>query len=152
MKQLLSLKSIFLGVGLSLATIPLGLSAVSAPATADVAQKSLGGRTTLAATNVEEFIIRGNEPFWRVTVSKDGIFYETPEIKKQRLSPYVAPLKAEGRPLDVVRVYRLQRRPNSMLIINKVDSCSDTMSDKSYPYTATLIMGNTVMTGCAERP
>jgi uncharacterized membrane protein len=99
---------------------------------------------------IEEFISVGNEPFWNVTVRKSGIVYSTPDAKKQTF-PYVAPLKADGRPADLVRVYQLRGRGNNMLIIKKVSDCSDTMSDNKYPYSATLILGNRVLEGCAQR-
>jgi uncharacterized membrane protein len=95
--------------------------------------------------------IRGTEPFWNVTVSKSGIVYSSPDTRKLTF-PYVAPLTAAGRPADLVRVYRLRGRGNhSILTIKKVSACSDGMSDKNYPYSATLILGNTVLEGCAER-
>lgn len=95
----------------------------------------------------ENFIVRGNEPFWNMTISKQGIVYRTPDTNP-RTFPYVAPIGAQGRPIDNVRVYRLQG--NNTLVLKKTNACSDTMSDKNYPYSATLIMGNTVREGCAE--
>ncbi|WP_315790116.1 hypothetical protein [Fischerella sp. JS2] len=101
--------------------------------------------------NTEEFIARGTEPFWSVTVSKkNGIVYSTPENRKLTF-PYVTPLQASGRPADLLRVYRLRGKTNNTLIIKKEDACSDGMSDKQYPYSATLILGNTVLEGCAQR-
>ncbi|MBW4606397.1 MAG: hypothetical protein KME22_04010 [Hassallia sp. WJT32-NPBG1] len=101
-------------------------------------------------TKIDEFNIVGTEPFWNVTVSKSGIVYSSPNAKKQTF-PYVTPIKAAGRTADIVRVYRLQGKPNSMLIIKKESTCSDGMSDKQYPYSVTLILNNTVLEGCAEK-
>ncbi|PMB17628.1 hypothetical protein CEN40_12125 [Fischerella thermalis CCMEE 5205] len=102
-------------------------------------------------TSTEEFIARGTEPFWSVTVSKkNGIVYSTPENRKLTF-PYVTPLQASGRPKDLLRVYRLRGKTNNTLIIKKEDACSDGMSDIQYPYSATLILGNTVLEGCAQR-
>ncbi|RCJ39217.1 hypothetical protein A6770_12310 [Nostoc minutum NIES-26] len=98
----------------------------------------------------ENFIARGTEPFWSITISKQGIVYSTPDVKKQTF-PYVTPLKAQGRPADLVRVYRLRGRGNNILIIKKVSVCSDGMSDKNYPYSAILIRDNMVLEGCAEQ-
>ena len=98
----------------------------------------------------EEFRVVGTEPFWGMSISKRGIVYSTPE-SRPRSFPYVAPMSAQGRPADVVRVYRLQSKPNTLLVINKVTVCSDGMSDKQYPYSATLILDNTVRQGCAEK-
>ncbi|MBD2300420.1 hypothetical protein H6G80_06135 [Nostoc sp. FACHB-87] len=96
----------------------------------------------------EKFIALGTEPFWSVTVSKNGIVYSSPEVKKQTF-PYVKPLAAQARPADLVRVYRL--RGNNTLILQKVSACSDGMSDKNYPYSAVLILGNKVLEGCAQK-
>jgi len=99
-------------------------------------------------SNNEKFAVLGTEPFWSVSVSKNGIVYSSPEVKKQTF-PYVAPVKAEGRPADLVRVYRM--RGNNTLILKKVSVCSDGMSDRKYPYSAVLILGNKVLEGCAYK-
>ncbi|MBW4523805.1 MAG: hypothetical protein KME18_01225 [Phormidium tanganyikae FI6-MK23] len=96
---------------------------------------------------IESFTVVGNEPFWSVAIDKSGITYSTPEPQKITF-PYVAPLSAQGRPADNVRVYRLQGRSNGTLMIRKGE-CSDTMSDRKYGYSATLVLGNTVKEGCA---
>ncbi len=98
----------------------------------------------------ERFNVVGTEPFWNVSVSKSGIVYSSTEVKKQTF-PYVAPLKASGRPEDFVSVYQLKGKGNNTLILKKVDKCSDGMSDKEYPYSATLILGTKVLEGCAEK-
>lgn len=97
----------------------------------------------------EEFRVSGTEPFWGITISRRGIVYSTPDAKPKTF-PYVAPIAAQGRPLDLLRVYRLQGQPNQMLVIKK-GRCSDGMSDRQYSYSATLILGNTVLEGCAEK-
>ncbi|UKO96940.1 COG3650 family protein [Nostoc sp. UHCC 0870] len=109
-----------------------------------IAQSNNRNRTT------EEFIVSGTEPFWSVTISKKGIIYSTPESRQS--FPYVSPLQASGRPADLVRVYRLRDKNNTTntLVIKKVTSCSDGMSDIKYPYSAIFIRGNTVLEGCAK--
>ncbi|MCC5636160.1 hypothetical protein LC593_09870 [Nostoc sp. CHAB 5844] len=109
----------------------------------------INSSSLLAGTpSSEKFIALGTEPFWSVAVSQNGIVYSSPEVKKQTF-PYVAPVKAEGRPADLVRVYRL--RGNNMLILKKVSACSDGMSDNKYLYSAVLILGNKVLEGCAQK-
>lgn len=129
--------------------ILLGLSAILF-----TSNRSLGNNAVpLVAQNttkIDEFTSVGTEPFWNVTVSKSGIIYSSPDAKKQTF-PYVTPIKATGRTADLVRVYRLQGKPNSMLIIKKDSTCRDGMSDKQYPYSVTLILNNTVLEGCAEK-
>ncbi|KAF3885327.1 MULTISPECIES: COG3650 family protein [Nostocales] len=122
--------------------------------------RSVANQSTLSIKNnhhyisqnavAERFNVVGTEPFWNVSVSKSGIVYSSPEVKKQTF-PYVAPLKAAGRPDDLVRVYQLKGKGNNTLILKKVDKCSDGMSDKDYPYSATLILGTKVLEGCAEK-
>ncbi len=70
---------------------------------------------------------------------------------KPQTFPYVRPLSAAGRPANLVRVYRLKGRTNNILIIKQVNACSDGMSDKNYSYSATFILGNRVLDGCAEK-
>jgi uncharacterized membrane protein len=128
------------GLGITAATSLLPVSANSAPAPKQ-------------ASKVESFRVVGTEPFWGIDISQKGIVYTSlgENINKQGFR-YVAPTPAQGRPLDVVRVYRFGTKPNHILILNKVDGyCSDSMSDTKYPYTATLISGNTVKTGCAQK-
>lgn len=111
-------------------------------------QQSSVAQSPTRPAPIEEFIVRGTEPFWAVNVGRRGIVYTTPDAKPQTF-PYVAPIAAQGRPLDLVRVYRF-RGSNNVLVLRK-GACSDGMSDKQYPYSATLVMGNTVREGCAEK-
>ncbi len=99
-------------------------------------------------TPIEEFEIRGTEPFWSIDISKRTIIFSTPNAKKQTFA-YVVPLSAIGRTPDSLRVYRL--RGDNTLIIKKASACSDGMSETEYPYSATFISGNRVLAGCAEK-
>ncbi|WP_193194984.1 COG3650 family protein [Nostoc sp. MG11] len=125
---------------------------ISNPSTAKSDISSINKNTLVVAETVsnEEFIARGTEPFWSVTVSKRGIIHSSPDTKKQTF-PYVVPLEAEGRPIDLVRVYPLRGNSNNLLIIKKVNVCSDGMSDKNYSYSATFILENKIFEGCAEK-
>ena len=126
-------------------TFVLGMNAA-------IANHKIGQENSVsqATARVDEFIVRGNEPFWNVTINRSGIIYSTPDTNRRRY-PYTAPMRAEGRPADLVRVYRLNGQPSGLLVIRKVDACSDTMSDIVYPYNATLILGNRVLEGCAQK-
>lgn len=97
-------------------------------------------------SSVEGFKIVGAEPFWNVTIGKGGIVYQTPDTQPQTFS-YVDPVAAQGRSLDSMRVYRLPGQSNVLMI--QKGNCSDTMSDRVYPYSATLVLNDTVKTGCA---
>lgn len=104
----------------------------------------------VAQTNlrpVESFRVVGTEPFWGMTIGRSGITYSTPEIQKVTF-PYVAPLGAQGRPADSVRVYQLRGRTSGTLVLRR-GACTDGMSDRRYSHSAVLILGNTVKEGCA---
>ncbi|MBF2065398.1 MAG: hypothetical protein IGS39_13395 [Calothrix sp. C42_A2020_038] len=143
MAKIFNCKTLFVALGLGITTVSLFAPVVWANSS----------KTQIVAQSAERFRVVGNEPFWGVDVSQKGIVYTwLSDTQRKQTFRYVAPQKAEGRPLDVLRVYRLGGRADNLLIINKVNGyCSDTMSDTKYPYTATLILGNTVRTGCAEK-
>ncbi|OUL31323.1 hypothetical protein BV372_20405 [Nostoc sp. T09] len=125
----------------SIALLGLGITLLTIPSNSHVIAQT---------ANSEEFIARGTEPFWSVSVGKRGIVYSSPDAKPQTF-PYVKPLSAAGRPANLVRVYQLKGRTNNILIIKQVNACSDGMSDKNYSYSATFILGNRVFDGCAEK-
>ena len=105
---------------------------------------------TIAQNSAESFNVVGTEPFWNVKINRNGIVYSSPQVRERKY-PYSVPLKAQGRPSDLVRVYQLRGQQSGTLILRKVSSCSDGMSDKVYPYNATLMFGNQVFDGCAEK-
>lgn len=89
----------------------------------------------------------GNEPFWSLSVEpRDGGFEAT----------YSTPDDLEG---DVFKVSRFAGN-NGLGIGGELDGqplqlaltpapCSDGMSDRTYPYTATLAIGDETRFGCA---
>jgi uncharacterized membrane protein len=95
----------------------------------------------------------GTEPFWNVSVTRKGIEYRTPEQPTPLKFAYSAPIAAQGRPTDVVQVYRLQSRShNGWLMIQQAVGvqCSDGMSDNQYPYSAIVMLNGQVRSGCAS--
>jgi uncharacterized membrane protein len=95
----------------------------------------------------------GTEPFWNVSVTRQGIEYRTPEQTAPVKFAYSAPVAAQGRPTDVVQVYRLQNRStDGWLMIQKAtgDRCNDGMSDNQYPYSAIVMLNGKVRSGCAS--
>jgi uncharacterized membrane protein len=96
----------------------------------------------------------GTEPFWGMTVKTQGIEFQRAGEAIVKF-PYVKPLAAEGRPLDVVQVYKLNNKTNSgVLVVNRMQNgfCSDGMSDNQYPFSVTLMLNNQVFAGCASTP
>ena len=85
----------------------------------------------------------GNEPFWSAVVGADTLTYSTPE-------------NIDGEEISVTRFAgngglgisgELSGAPFNLAITP--GECSDTMSDRSYPFTATLTIGEEQRNGCA---
>ncbi|MGB3203369.1 MAG: hypothetical protein WBB28_00090 [Crinalium sp.] len=115
----------------------------------EVAKQSNSSLVAATPAKVEEFTAVGTEPFWSVKVSRSGIVYSSPDVKSRKY-PYIAPKAASNRPLDLLRVYQLKGQTSGFLVIKK-GTCSDGMSDRVYPYDATVILGNQVLEGCAYK-
>lgn len=104
-------------------------------------------RVVLADT--AEYIVRGNEPFWAVNVTREAIVFLEPERQEGVRGAY-APPDGQGGALvfrtvlrdtvDIPLELRLEERP-----------CSDGMSDHAYTHAAVARVGNRVLEGCAER-
>ena len=85
----------------------------------------------------------GTEPFWGGSVSGDKLTYSTPD-------------KPDGAPISVARFAgrggvswsgTLQDKPFRLAVTE--GTCSDGMSDRSYPFTATLEVLGEQRQGCA---
>lgn len=91
----------------------------------------------------EAITAHGNEPFWNAQIESDRLTYSTPE-------------NIEGQVIAVTRFAGngglgisgdLNGAPFNLAITP--GECSDTMSDRSYPFTATLTIGDEQRNGCA---
>ncbi|NTZ42616.1 hypothetical protein G7A66_05855 [Altererythrobacter sp. SALINAS58] len=102
-----------------------------------------------AIGEAETVYLTGTEPFWGGEVGGETLTYETPE-------------NPDGRD---IRVERFAGRGGiswsgsldgaSLDLAVTPISCSDGMSDRTYPFTATLQLGDETRSGCAwtdERP
>ena len=89
----------------------------------------------------------GNEPFWGLTVEPDGDGFS---------AEYSTPENIEGSRFPVTRFAGNNGLGLSGTLKDEAVSlaltpgdCSDTMSDRTYPYTATLAIGEVTYFGCA---
>lgn len=113
-----------------------GCSQGADPAPGDVPQfDGIGENETITAL--------GNEPFWSAKVAGSTMTYSTPE-------------NIEGTIIEVSRFAgngglgfsgTLDGVP--LLMAVTPGECSDNMSDRTYPYTVTLTIGETQLNGCA---
>jgi len=84
----------------------------------------------------------GTEPFWSMTIEDGMLTYSSPE-------------NIEGSHAAVTRFagngglgFSGALEGQSLQIAVTPGDCSDNMSDRSYPYVATITLGETMLTGC----
>jgi uncharacterized membrane protein len=124
----------------------LTLAACSRGETPDQpAPEPAGPETVLGEVNLEEPLrALGTEPFWAVTIDGNGLVYsgvDRPEERAPNAGPQMAGTTAtwsgqtdQGR---VIRVTLIETQ------------CSDGMSDRTYPLTARVEIGEELLNGCA---
>ncbi len=113
---------------------------------------STAARDPAGATKPDSALVAlGNEPFWNVRITSREILYRDPEHQDGYRFPPVAPVE-EGD----ARVYRARRDiladdpgPRTLELRIRQGACSDGMSDRQYPMTAALKIGDRTLTGCA---
>jgi uncharacterized membrane protein len=86
----------------------------------------------------------GAEPFWSVDISKDAMVYTGVDREEQRA----------GNPQPVVQgttaVYTGATDDGEAMVVTLIATeCSDGMSDRIYPLTAKVELGEVSLTGCA---
>ncbi|MFN4295358.1 MAG: COG3650 family protein [Brevundimonas sp.] len=110
------------------------------PAPAPAAPEAVLGGVTLT----EPLRVIGTEPFWAVNINGDGLVYDgvdRPEERAPNAGPQIAGTTAswsgqtdQGRALNVTLIET---------------PCSDGMSDRTYPLTARVQIGEEALNGCA---
>lgn len=85
----------------------------------------------------------GNEPFWNAKIDGDTLTYSTPE-------------NIDGTMITISRFagngglgLSGTLSGEALLLAITPSECSDTMSDRTYPFTATLTIGDDQRNGCA---
>lgn len=97
---------------------------------------------------ITEWVALGNEPFWNVSIMPDSIVWRTPE----HLEGIHFPPAARERSGNVIRWQTARTgTPASLDVSIESVTCSDGMSDRVYPYKATLELDAQTFTGCAEQ-
>ncbi|MBO6642587.1 hypothetical protein [Altererythrobacter sp.] len=85
----------------------------------------------------------GNEPFWSAKIEAEKLTYTTPE----NMAGDVVAVKRFAGNGGLGISGELAGAPLHMAVTP--GECSDTMSDRSYPFTVTLTLGETQLNGCA---
>ena len=91
------------------------------------------------------FIALGNEPFWNVRVFRDRLRYEAlGEEPVEFESPRNVTEPGSGR-----RAWTAETGAQVISVTIEERPCSDTMSDVSYQYAASVRIGERLLAGCA---
>ncbi len=86
----------------------------------------------------------GTEPFWSVELTGTELVYTSPEPPEQR-APQPAPV-VQG----TTATYEAETADGTDLRVTLIATeCSDGMSDRTYPLTAMVKLGDQDLTGCA---
>ena len=88
--------------------------------------------------------VLGTEPFWSVEITPDALIYTRVDQPEQRAPNHGATV--QGTVATYATSTNLQQALNVMLIATE---CSDGMSDRVYPLTARVEIGDDTLTGCA---
>ena len=86
----------------------------------------------------------GTEPFWGVEITPDALIYTRVDQPTQRAPNRGATV--QGTVATFVSSTNLNKALNVVLIATE---CSDGMSDRTYPLTARVEIGDETLTGCA---
>ncbi|MFN3815854.1 COG3650 family protein [Brevundimonas sp.] len=86
----------------------------------------------------------GTEPFWAVNIDENGLVYSGVDRPEER-APNVGPEMA-----GTTAMWSSQTDQGRALSVTLIQTpCSDGMSDRTYPLTARVEIGEEVLNGCA---
>jgi heat shock protein HslJ len=91
----------------------------------------------------------GNEPFWHVQITGGDFTLTRPDYEPLMLSVVERRIGSDG---TQVIVSASSSPALSAFLSLGAGPCSDTMADQTYPYTAALELGDTVLRGCGGDP
>ena len=104
-----------------------------------------GPEAVLGGVNLEEPLrALGTEPFWAVTIDETGLVYSGVD-RPEQIAPNAGPQMA-----GTTAMWRGQTDLGQTLGVTLIETpCSDGMSDRTYPLTARVQIGEEVLNGCA---
>ena len=109
------------------------------------APEPAGPETVLGEVNLEEPLrALGTEPFWAVTIDGNGLVYSGVDRPEER-APNAGPQMA-----GTTATWSGQTDQGRGIRVTLIETqCSDGMSDRTYPLTAVVKVGEETLTGCA---
>lgn len=95
------------------------------------------------------FRLAGNEPFWAVRIAASGVTYTTPDYRNGIRFPSTAPERMG----TTLRWVALTPPPEAHTLEVTLEErpCQDSMADKTWSHTATVVFDGTTTHGCGER-
>lgn len=129
---------------LSAAALSLALAACSQPAekAPDVAKAE---PRALAGVDLDQPVrVLGNEPFWAVEITAQGLTYSGLDRAEQKAANAGPTLQG-----NLASWTAKTEAGNDLTITLTATDCSDGMSDRTYPLTAKVEIGGETLTGCA---
>lgn len=90
---------------------------------------------------------RGNEPGWRIEISDKDIVFHGQDGETFTIEPLPQPVTVDG--ADTYSA-KLGNQPFTLTIAERI--CADTMSGLPYPKSATVMLGDRTLAGCAGEP
>ncbi|MGZ8364293.1 MAG: COG3650 family protein [Caulobacteraceae bacterium] len=134
------------GLGLTLgACDQLGMKPPPAPANGDTPSAPGEPASAPAASGAAWFApidLTGTEPFWAVNIRREGITL-TGADRPKLTTANSGPVTGSGR-----ATWDSPVAGGALNIVLEEQNCSDGMSDRTYPYTATVKVGQEVLKGC----
>lgn len=86
----------------------------------------------------------GTEPFWNVELTANGLAYASPEGEEATASRPEMVLQG-----TVASFEGVTDKGTTLSLTLTATECSDGMSDRTYPLTAIVKLGDRLLTGCA---
>lgn len=93
----------------------------------------------------------GTEPFWSVSLSRDGADYSDPEIETGKKLSVAQTVVAQARP-GIPFFYRLKDQSGAVYqaVVSQREWCSDGMSDFDYAFEVMFSGESSLMQGCCS--
>lgn len=86
----------------------------------------------------------GTEPFWSVELTGSEMVYTSPDQPAGLRAPQPAPVMQ-----GTIAVYESALQSEAFKVTLTATECSDGMSDRAYPLSAIVKIGDRTLTGCA---
>ena len=125
----------------------LFLLALTASACTPAIQPTSSSRG-LASTAPVSYRCTGNEPFWSLDISPEGIVFQSPESPPVTY-PYTASKNNDGS-LEFNTSLNTSTAKSTLKVVLTPGDCSDGMSDIQYPYSVEVVRDGQRLRGCAK--